>query len=77
MKVVGVNGRVYTPELLSDAIIASKNGSEPIQLLVVDDDYYKTCLIDYHGGDKYPHLVRNQDKLDYLDEILKPLAKQE
>ena len=77
MRVVGVNGRVYTPELLSDAIIASKNGSKPIQLLVVVDDYYKTCLIDYHGGDQYPHLVRNQGKPDYLDEILKPLAKQE
>jgi predicted metalloprotease with PDZ domain len=74
MKVVGVNGRVYKPEILSDAIKAGKDGAQPIQLLVVDNDYYKTCTIEYHGGAKYPHLVRDVEKPNYLDEILKPLA---
>ena len=74
MKVVGVNGRVYAPALLSDAIKASKSNSQPIQLLVVSDDYYRTCTIDYHGGARYPHLVRDTGKPDYLDEMLKPLA---
>jgi predicted metalloprotease with PDZ domain len=67
MRVVGVNGRLYTPALLNDAIEASKPGSEPIRLLVVNDDYYKTCVIDYHGGPRYPHLVREAGKPDYLD----------
>jgi hypothetical protein len=74
MKVVGVSGRVYTPAFLSDAIKASKSNSQPIQLLVVSDDYYRTCTIDYHGGGRYPHLVRDTGKPDYLDELLKPLA---
>ena len=74
MKVVGVSGRVYAPALLSDAIKASKSNSQPIQLLVVSDDYYRTCTIDYHGGERYPHLVRDTGKPDYLDEMLKPLA---
>ena len=77
MKVIGVNGRLYTPDLLSDAIKASKSSSQPIQFLVVVDDYYKTCTVDYHEGERYPHLVRDPSKPDYLDEILKPLSKQE
>jgi len=72
MKIVGVNGRVYTAELLADAIKAAKDTDKPITLLVVVDDYYRTCTINYHGGPRYPHLVRDNDKPDYLDELIKP-----
>ncbi len=75
MKVVAVNGRAYRPELLADAIKASKSNSAPIQLLVVSDEYYKSCTIDYHDGERYPHLVRDPERPDYLDEVLKPLAQ--
>jgi predicted metalloprotease with PDZ domain len=70
MKLVGVNGRVYTPDGLQDAIDAAKGSTEPIQLLVVDDDYYRTANVDYHGGPEYPHLVRETGKPDYLDELI-------
>jgi predicted metalloprotease with PDZ domain len=76
MQVVGVNGRVYAAELLKDAIKDSNKKSQPITLLVVNDEYYKTCTIDYHGGERYPYLVREQGTLDYLDELLKPLKQQ-
>ncbi len=75
MRVVAVNGRAYRPELLADAIKASKSNTAPIQLLVVSDEYYKTCAIDYHDGERYPHLVRDPSRPDYLDENLKPLAR--
>jgi predicted metalloprotease with PDZ domain len=74
MKVVGVNGRVYTHDLLEDAIKASKDSSPPITLLVVIDDYYKTCTVNYHGGERYPHVVRDESKPDYLDELAKAHA---
>jgi predicted metalloprotease with PDZ domain len=74
VKVVGVNGRVFTPELLADAIKASKDSSAPITLLVVIDDYYRTCTIDYHAGPRYPHLARDNDKSDYIDDLIKPRA---
>ncbi len=74
MKVLGVNGRTYTAERLADAIQGSQRSSQPIVLLVVNDDYFKTCTINYHDGEKFPHLVPEQGKPDYLDEILKPLA---
>ncbi len=74
MKVIGVNGRVYSRELLDDAIRGSKDSAEPITLLAVDDEYIRTFTINYHGGEKHPHLVRVNDKPDYLDELIKPRA---
>ena len=74
MKVIGVNGRVYTHDLLEDAIKAAQDNSKPISLLVVVDDYFQTSTINYHGGGRYPHLVRDDGKPDYLDELIKPRA---
>ncbi len=76
MKVVGVNGRVYTHDLLDDAIKeakdgAAKDGSQPISLMYVDDEFYKTATINYHGGERYAHLVRNDQVPDYLDDLIK------
>jgi hypothetical protein len=28
-------------------------------------------LLDYHGGERYPHLVRDESKPDLLSDILK------
>ena len=71
MKVIGVNGRVYTQELLRDAVKDSTNSKSPISLLVVSDDYISTHTINYHGGERYPHLERVNDRPDYLDELIK------
>lgn len=71
MKVVAVNGRRFSPEILRDTIKAAKTGSAPIELLVENTDYYKTYKLDYHGGETYPHLVRDESKPDLLSDILK------
>ncbi|MFZ0639172.1 MAG: hypothetical protein WA020_03550 [Candidatus Acidiferrales bacterium] len=74
MTLAGVNGRVYAPDILDDAIKAAKDHAEPIRLLVIDEDYYKTVDVDYHGGERYPHLERDDSKPDYLDDLIKPHA---
>jgi predicted metalloprotease with PDZ domain len=74
MKLVGVNGRVYTSDLLGDAIKAAKDSTQPIALMVIVDDYYQTFNVDYHGGDRYPHLTRDDAKPDYLAELIKARA---
>ena len=74
MKIVGVNGRVFAHDYLEDAIDAAKDNTKPIELLVVIDEYYKICNVDYHGGQKHPHLVRDESKPDYIDELVKPKA---
>jgi predicted metalloprotease with PDZ domain len=72
MKVVGVNGRVYSHELLEDAIKAAKDNGQLITLMYVVDEYYHTATIRYGGGDRYPHLIRDEAKPDYLDDLIKP-----
>ena len=72
MKVVAVNGRRLTAEVLRDALRAGKSSSQPLELLVENTEYYKTYRIDYHGGEKYPHLVRDESKPDVLSDIVKP-----
>ena len=74
MRVVAVNDRAYTPDLLHDALKASTKNDQPIRFLVLNDDYYKTCTVNYHGGERYPHLARVEGKPDLLDDIAKPLA---
>ena len=64
--------RRVSGEVLQDALKASKSGSQALELLVENTDYYKTFKIDYHGGEKYPHLVRDESKPDILTEIIKP-----
>ncbi len=71
MKVIAVNGRRFSPEIFRDAIKASKGNSTPIELLVENAEYYKTYKVDYHGGEMYPHLVRDESKPDLLSDILK------
>lgn len=71
MQVVAVDGRRFTREVFDAALRATEESSDPIQLLVLSDDYYKTCTIDYHGGPRYPHLVRIEGKPDLLSEIIK------
>jgi predicted metalloprotease with PDZ domain len=72
MKVVAVNGRRFTADVLRDALKGGKNSPQPLELLVENTDYYNTYKLDYHGGEKYPHLVRDESKPDMLSDIIKP-----
>lgn len=72
MTLVAVNGHAYDPDKLKDAVTASAlDKSQPIELLVKSVDEYKTVRIDYHGGLRYPHLVRDTGKPDTLAKLLK------
>jgi predicted metalloprotease with PDZ domain len=71
MKLIAVNGRQFSSDVLRDALKACKSSNAPLELLIENTDYYKTYKIDYHGGDKFPHLVRDESKPDLLSDILK------
>jgi hypothetical protein len=74
MKIVAVNGRRWTPALLRTAIQEARTNSAPLELLVENEDYFKSCKMDYHEGEKYPRLSRDPAKPDLLTDILKPLT---
>jgi predicted metalloprotease with PDZ domain len=73
MKIIAVNGRQYTSALMHDAIRSSKTVQTPIELIVENTGYFRTVKIDYHGGERYPHLERVSSKPDLLNRILQPL----
>jgi predicted metalloprotease with PDZ domain len=72
---VAVNGRRFTPDILREALRAGKDKGPKLELLILSGDFYKTHVLDYHGGEKYAHLVRDESKPDVLSEIIKPVAK--
>ncbi|MEZ2419592.1 M61 family metallopeptidase [Luteibacter sp. RCC_6_2] len=68
---VAVNGKDYSAQVLKDAVAEAKSGTAPIQFLIKDIDDYRTVGVDYHGGLKYPHLVRGEGK-DLIGAIATP-----
>ncbi|WP_329742172.1 M61 family peptidase [Dyella sp. A6] len=68
LTIIAVDGKDFTPDGLKDAVAAAKGNNTPIKLLVKNIDVYNTVEIDYHGGLRYPHLVRTSGK-DWLDAI--------
>jgi len=70
---VAVNGQAYDMDTLKDAIKAAKGTTTPIALLVKNKDEYRTVLVDYHGGLRYPRFERVAGTLARLDDILTPL----
>jgi hypothetical protein len=71
-RVLAVNGRRFSVEELNKALAESKTQTGTIILLVSNAGFVESHEIDYHGGPRYPHLVRNEAAGDFLDEILKP-----
>src|SRR2546422_308666 len=74
MRLLAINGRKWSPDVLRDALRASKGSSGPIELRVENAEHYQTYRLDYHDGERYPHLVRDAARTDLLDQILRPRA---
>ena len=74
MKLIHVNGRRWSPGALREAIRGAKGGAGPIELLVENTEYQKTYRLDYHGGERYPHLERDPARPDLLKQIIRPKA---
>jgi predicted metalloprotease with PDZ domain len=73
MRLLAVNGRRWSPEILREAIRAAKTTKDPIELLLENDDYFNNYAVDYHGGERYPHLETTR-AADVLGEISKRRA---
>jgi predicted metalloprotease with PDZ domain len=74
MKIIAINGRLWSKDVLKEAVRASKENQKPIELLVSNAEFVKSYSIDYHGGLQNPHLERTTAE-DLLSEILKPVTK--
>jgi predicted metalloprotease with PDZ domain len=73
MTLVAVDGRAYSAAVLREALIAAQADARlPIELIVRFEDAYRILRLDYHGGLRYPRLVRVSSAPDRLAEILAP-----
>jgi predicted metalloprotease with PDZ domain len=71
-QLVAVNGRAFTPKVLADALKAAKDDGSKLALLVRNADFFSTHAVEYRGGERHPHLVRDESREDSLSKILAP-----
>lgn len=74
MRLVAINGRRASDELLHQAIRDAKGNTQPIEMIVDHDGFFKVITLDYHDGERYPHMVRVFGTPAFLDDILKPMT---
>ena len=62
MQLQAVNDQKYTAAGLRETILAAEKNKEPIKLLLKHGDEFVTISLDYHGGMRYPHLERVEQR---------------
>jgi predicted metalloprotease with PDZ domain len=72
MKVVAVDGVKWSPEAAAAALPAAAHRTAPIAVTVEQGDEIRVLQIDYHGGERHPHLERDPARPDLLQAILAP-----
>jgi predicted metalloprotease with PDZ domain len=75
MKLVSIDGRVYSTNVLWSQIAAAQKNAQPMQINAQQDGEIGIYTVHYNDGLKYPNLIRVQGKTDYLQRILAPKAK--
>ncbi|MDP8245205.1 MAG: PDZ domain-containing protein [Candidatus Hinthialibacter antarcticus] len=70
-QIISVNGKKYSTARFKDAIAESPVNRE-IEFMLFKGDDLKTVVVPYADGPKYIDIVRNEDKPDLLEDILKP-----
>jgi len=74
-KVIAIDNRQFTPTVLREAVQRTAKDSTGMDLLIKSGEYYSVHRVEYHGGEKYPHLERDESKADVLSKIIEPLVK--
>jgi hypothetical protein len=76
MVLVAINTHRFSPDALRSALRAARTTSAPIELLVSYQDDILTFRLNYHDGERYPHLERDTATKDMFNSILAPLSHQ-
>jgi predicted metalloprotease with PDZ domain len=72
MKLIAVNGRKYSADVLDAAVAGAQANRKPIELLVASADYYRVVSVPYFDGPRWPHLTRIEGTPDLLTQTLTP-----
>jgi predicted metalloprotease with PDZ domain len=71
---LGVDGRKWSSTLIRDALRAGASGKSQLELLVQNQDVFRTLTLSLSGGARYPRLERIKGSRDLLATIAKPLG---
>lgn len=72
-KIVAVNGQEFSLDLLDRELGASTSQTAPpLMFTVLNGGFLESHEIAYHGGIRYPHIVRSPSQTNYLDQIFQP-----
>jgi len=72
MVIKKVNGNDFTLERLRKAVAETKSSSNGITIDATNGSTSGSYKINYNGGTRFPHLVRDNSNPDYLMAIAKP-----
>jgi predicted metalloprotease with PDZ domain len=72
MKVIAVDDVKWSPEAAAAALLAATHRAAPIAVTVEQGDELHALRIDYHAGERHPHLERDPARPDLLQAILAP-----
>lgn len=72
MEISAINGIPYSPDVLRTEIAKAHKSGNLLQITAKGDGVTDLYTIRYDGGLKYPHLVREPNTTDYLQQILAP-----
>jgi predicted metalloprotease with PDZ domain len=75
MKIISVNGRAWSADVLHEAITSAKSNTAPMELLVENGSFQETYKLNYHDGERYPHLERESTRPDALGDVIKSRAQ--
>ena len=73
MKLIAINGRRYSSDVLRDAIAATKQSGR-IDLLCENKEFFQTYALEYREGRRHPVLVRDNGARDFVGEVLAPVV---
>jgi predicted metalloprotease with PDZ domain len=74
MKLIAVNGKQWTEQVLHEAIRAAARSRAPIEILAKNGEFYSTHKVEYRGGERFPKLIRVEGTPDLLSRDLTPLV---
>jgi hypothetical protein len=75
MKLIAVDTRKFSRNILREAVKSHSVDPSPIQMLASNGEVFKTFSVNYHNGERYPSLERDSSKPDILSLIIKPHAE--
>ena len=58
-------------DVLHEAITSAKYSTAPMELLVENGSFQETYKLNYHDGERHPHLERDNTKPDALGTVIK------